>query len=168
MRKNGRSDTKASHGAYAPLAFSALNNDAERLFQAYISTFETAPEADYLLKRYFFTIYFEKEYLQENVFFIPRAGFLWYFKYHLGEDHTRTIELKKRSSSKAEREIEVVTIAIRQFGTDEQEPVEIIYTRSFEDQSNNTFTLKNTDGATALAEKVLADFRDDPIATAAY
>ena len=136
MRKNGRPSTggviqKASLSLGAP----HLKDEAERLFHAYLETFEKAPESDFLLKRYFFTIYFEKEYLQDNVFFIPRADFLWFFKYCKDDEKgTWTIELKKRSAERAETEIEIATIHIRRHYTHEQGAADIIYTRRFSDR----------------------------------
>jgi hypothetical protein len=115
MRKNGnltegRAIQKASISQRAP----HLEDQAERLFDMYLETFEKAPESDFLLKRYFFEKYFEKEYLQDNIFFIPRADFLWFFKYYLGDaSKERIIELKKRSAERAETEIEIATIHIR-------------------------------------------------------
>jgi hypothetical protein len=61
MRKNGRltaggvikNDTNSLR---SPL----LKDEARRLINAYLDTFKKAPESDYLLKRYFFTMYFEK------------------------------------------------------------------------------------------------------------
>jgi len=34
-------------------------DEAERLFQAYLETFQQAPESDSLLKRYFFSMYLD-------------------------------------------------------------------------------------------------------------
>src|SRR5881227_1047784 len=100
MRKNGHLTTgvviqHATNSLRAP----HLEDEAERLVHAYLETFQQAPESDFLLKRYFFEMYFEKEYLQDNIFFIPPGGFLWFFKYCKGKEPTsRTIELKKRST----------------------------------------------------------------------
>jgi hypothetical protein len=69
----------AKHKAYIPRVVK-MEDEAERLFQAYLDTFQQAPESDFLLKRYFFEMYFEKEYLQDNIFFIPRDEFLWFFQ----------------------------------------------------------------------------------------
>jgi hypothetical protein len=169
MRKTTRITPSAiKHKAYAPLERSKLRDEAERLFQKYLKTFGSAPEANFLLKRYFFTIYFEKEYLQDNIFLIPRCDFLWFFKYCLEEPDVRTITLKKRSASKDELEIEQVTLQIRSYYTVEEGPVDIIYTRSFEDGRGDTYTVKNTIGAVSLAEKLLLDFQDDPVTAAPY
>jgi hypothetical protein len=152
----------AKNKAYIPLGVKR-GDEADDLIQAYLETFEKAPESN-KLKEYFFTFYFEKAYLQDNVLFIPRHNFLWFFKYYVGKEHERTeqlIELKKRSSSKAEQEIELVTIKTRRFYTAEQGWADIIYTRYFADGSGKTYKLKNTVGAVALAKKVLADFQDD-------
>jgi hypothetical protein len=154
------------HKAYVPLERSKLRDEAQRLLQLFIKTFAGAPEADFLLKRYYFNLlgsYYEKERLQENVFFIPRADFLWFFKYYLGEHEEENIELKKRSASKDEMEIEQVAIHQRRYYTVEEGPVDIIYTRFFEDGSGETTTLTNTIGAVALAEKLLADFCEDRV-----
>src|SRR3954452_24982518 len=101
MRKATRIAPSATkHKAYAPLERSKLKDEAERLFEKYLKTFAAAPEADFLLKRYFFDDFYEKEYLQDNTFFIPRRDFLWFFKYYIEEQEYRTIILKKRSASK--------------------------------------------------------------------
>jgi hypothetical protein len=153
----------AKNKAYSPLGVKT-GDEADRLIQAYLETFEKAPESDSLLKQYFFTMYFEKNYLQDNVFFIPRTDFLWFFKYYLGKEHERTerfIELKKRSACKDEQEIELVTIETRKFYTYEQGRADIIYTRYFADGSGKTYKMKNTVGAVALAKKLLADFQED-------
>jgi hypothetical protein len=68
--------TATKQKAYIPLERSKLRDEAERFFAKYLDTFKAAPEADFLLKRYFFDKYFEKEYLQNNIFFIPRSDFL--------------------------------------------------------------------------------------------
>ena len=66
-------------------------------------------------------MYFEKEYLQDNTFFIPRDKFLWFFKYCKDDEKgERTIELKKRSAERAETEIEIATIHIRWHYTHEK------------------------------------------------
>jgi hypothetical protein len=164
MRKTAQvTPTASRHKAYAPLERSKLKDEAERLFDEYLETFAAAPEADFLLKRYFFDKFHEKKYLQDNVFFVPRHDFLWFFKYFLQELEIRTIELKKRSACKDELEIEQITIQIRTYHKVEEAPADIIYTRSFEDGSGETTTLRNTIGAVALSEKVLADFRDDRV-----
>jgi hypothetical protein len=76
--------------ASSPLRAPHLEDQAERLFDTYLETFQQAPESDFLLKRYFFEIYFEKKYMQGNVFFIPRADFLWFFKYFIGKERVPT------------------------------------------------------------------------------
>jgi hypothetical protein len=81
MRKNGRPSTGVIQKTSSSLRPRDLEDQAERLFDAYLETFENAPESDFLLKRYFFEKYFEKDYLQDNIFFIPRTDFLWFFKY---------------------------------------------------------------------------------------
>jgi hypothetical protein len=155
--------TASTHKAYAPLERSQLKDDAERLFEEYLKTFKAAPEADFLLKRYFFDIYFEKEYLQDNVFLIPRDNFLWFFTYYRTQHEERTIALKKRATSKAETEVEELSMQFRRYNKVDEEPVDIIYTRFFEDGQGETYTLKNTRGAVALAEKLLLDFREDTV-----
>jgi len=164
MKKTARViPTATKQKAYAPLEPSRRKDEAERLFAEYLNTFKATPEADFLLKRYFFDKYFEKEYLQDNIFFIPRSNFLWFFKY-IGKRHKeRTIEVKKRATSKEEMEIEQVTIQIRTYYTVEEGAAAITYTRFFEDGRGETYTLKNTLGAVALAEKLLLDFRDDTV-----
>jgi hypothetical protein len=165
MRKNGRAPaagvTKTASGSpRAP----HLEDEAEQLFDAYLETFQEAPESDFLLKRYFFTLYFEKEYLQDNVFFIPREDFLWFFKYYLDSERgERTIELKKRSASIAETEIEIATIHIRTHYTVEQGASDILYTRTFADRDGEEFIMQNTTDALAHVEQLLADFRNDRV-----
>jgi hypothetical protein len=156
------------HKAYVPLERSKLRDEAERLFKKYLKTFAAAPEAEFLLKRYFFDGFYEKEYLQDNTFFIPRRDFLWFFKYCLQEPEAQVIELKKRSTSKEVMEIEQVTIAIRRYYAVEEGPVDIIYSRYFEDGRGEVYTLKNTIGAVSFAEKLLLDFQDDPVAAELY
>ena len=169
MRKTTRiTPTATKHRAYTPLERSKLIDEAERLFEKYLKTFASAPKAEFLLKRYFFDGFYEKEYLQDNIFFVPRRDFLWFFKYCLREPEARVIELKKRSTSKAVMEIEQVTIAIRRYYTVEEGPVDIIYSRSFEDGRGEVYTLKNTIDAVSLAEKLLLDFQDDPVAAQPY
>jgi hypothetical protein len=164
MRKS-ITPTATKHKAYVPLDRSKRRDEAECLFEKYLNTFKVAPEANFLLKRYFFTIYFEKEYLQDNTFLIPRWNFLWFFTYYLDKEREgQTIILKKRSTSKAELEIEEVTIQIRRYYKVEEGPVDIIYLRYFEDGKGETYALTNTIGAVSLAEKLLLDFRDDPVA----
>jgi hypothetical protein len=170
MRKNGHPSTggviqKTSLSLRAP----HLKDEAERLFHAYLETFQQAPESDFLLKRYFFTLSFEKEYLQDNVFFIPRADFLWFFKYcKYDEQGERTIELKKRSAERAETEIEIATIHIRRPYTHEQGAADIIYTRTFADREGEESIMKNTNDAVAHVEKLLADFRSDRVTAQPY
>jgi hypothetical protein len=167
MRTNGR---PIAHGviqnALSFLRAPHLKKDAERLFHAYLETFQKAPESDYLLKEYFFTMYFEKDYLQDNVFFIPREDFLWFFKYCKNDERgERLIELKKRSTDKAETEIEIATIQIRTFYTVEQGACDIIYTRTFADREGEEFIMHNTTEAVTQLEKLLADFRSDRVET---
>ena len=146
-----------------------LDDEGERLFDAYLETFQEAPEADYLLKEYFFTMYFEKEYLQDNVFFIPRDKFLWFFTYYIDEDKgVRTIELKKRSTTKAETEVELATINIRRHYTVEEGAADIIYTRRFSDREGVEFVLKNTKEAVTHVAQLLADFRSDRVTAQPY
>jgi hypothetical protein len=134
-----------------------------------LETFEQAPEVDFLLKRYFFERYFEKEYLQDNVFFIPRAHFLWFFKYCKGkEPGDRTIELKKRSTERAETEIEIATIQTRTHYTVAEGPADIIYTRGFADQEGVEFILKNTTEVITQLEQLLVDFRADTVMSHPY
>jgi hypothetical protein len=165
MRKNGRPSTggvkrKTSRSLRAP----HLKDEAQRLSHAYVETFKQAPESDFLLKRYFFSKYFEKEYLQDNIFFIPRADFLWFFKFYVGDEPgERTIELKKRSAERAEKEIEIATIQIRRHYTYEQGAADIIYTRTFDGREEEKFIMKNTNDAVAHVEKLLDDFRSDGV-----
>ena len=66
MSKNGRlTEDRITQRASGSLRGSRLEDEAERLFDVYLETFEKAPESDFLLKRYFFTMYFEKKYLQD-------------------------------------------------------------------------------------------------------
>src|SRR3954451_22796540 len=98
-----------------------LEDMAERLFDTYRETFKQAPESDFLIKRYFFEMYFEKKYLQDNVFFIPRDDFLWFFKYYVTDERVeRVIELKKRSTERAKQGVEIATILIRRHYTYEE------------------------------------------------
>src|SRR5262245_39647467 len=134
MRKKGYPPEGGTPQASRSQRLPHLKDMAERLFDTYRETFKQAPESDFLLKRYFFTIFFEKNHLQDNVFFIPRADFLWFFKYFLIEEPgvgipERTIELKKRSTSIAETEIEIAKIHIRKYYTVEQGAADIIYIR---------------------------------------
>ena len=170
MRKNGRlSAEEAIQNATNSLRAPHLEDEARRLLDAYLETFQQAPESDFLLKRYFFTMYFEKNYLQDNVFFIPRADFLWFFKYYVSDEPgERTIELKKRSTERAETEIEIATIQIRRFYTYEQGAADILYTRTFEDRRGVEFILKNTNEAVTHVEKLLDDFRNDRVTHQPY
>jgi hypothetical protein len=144
MRKNGRPPAGGGIlNASSSLRALHLKDEAERLFHAYLETFQQAPESDFLLKRYLFSIYFEKEYLQDNVFFIPRADFLWFFKYCKDDEQgERIIELKKRAASKAETEIEIATIQIRRYYTSEQGAADIIYTRTFAEREGEEFIMQ--------------------------
>jgi hypothetical protein len=169
MRKTTRITPSATkHKAYAPLERSKLRDEAERLFKKYLKIFAAAPEAEFLLKRYFFDDFYEKEYLQDNTFFIPRCDYLWFFKYCLEERDIWSITLKKRSANKDELEIELVTLQIRSYYTFEEGPVDIIYTRYFGDGRGDVYKVKNTIGAVSLAEKLLLDFQDDPVTAAPY
>jgi len=152
-----------------PLRAPHLTDMAERLFDTYLDTFKRAPESDFLLKRYFFEIYFEKEYLQDNIFFIPRADFLWFFKYFIGKEPTdRTIELKKRSTEKANTEVEIATIKFRTHYTYEEGEADIIYTRKFADQEGVEFILKNTKDAVTHVKQLLVDFHNDKVMSHPY
>ena len=115
------------------------------------------------------TFYYEKTYLQDNVFFIPRADFLWFFKYFVDDERwERTIELKKRSASIAEKEIEIAKIHIRTYYTIEQGAADIIYTRTSEGREENAFILKNTKEAVKRVAKLLVDFRSDKVTSQPY
>jgi hypothetical protein len=150
-----------------------LKDMAERLFDTYLETFKQAPESDFLLKRYFFKKYFEKNYLQDNVFFIPRADFLWFFKYFLIDKPgvgliERTIELKKRSTSIAKTEIEIATILFRTHYTYEQGAADIIYTRKASESAEDAFILKNTQEAVKHVAQLLVDFHNDKVTSEPY
>jgi hypothetical protein len=146
-----------------------LKDEANRLFDAYLETFQQAPESDFLLKRYFFEIYFEKEYLQDNVFFIPRADFLWFFKYYITDRRVeRVIELKKRSTEKAIEGVEIATILIRRHYTYEEGAADIIYTRTYADREGEEFIMKNSDDAITHVEQLLTDFRNDRVTQQPY
>src|SRR5919202_249565 len=122
MPKSRHLTEAGRQNASIPLRFTDLKDVAHRLVDTYLDTFQQAPESDFLLKRYFFEKYFEKNYLQDNIFFIPRADFLWFFKYSVGDKPgERTIELKKRSAERAKTEIEIAIITIRTHYTSEQE-----------------------------------------------
>ena len=128
-----------------------------------------APESDFLIKRYFFEMYFEKEYLQDNIFFIPRDEFLWFFKYFKGKEPSdRTIELKKRSTNIAETEIEIAFIQIRAHYTFEQGAADIIYTRKASENAKEAFILKNTKEAVKHVAKLLVDFHNDKVMSQPY
>ena len=170
MRKNGRlTEGGVIQKTSSSLRAHHLEDQAERLFDAYLETFQQAPESDFLLKRYFFTIHFEKDYLQDNVFFIPRADFLWFFKYCKDDQQgERTIELKKRSAERAEKEIEIATIHIRRHYTYEQGAADIIYTRTFADREGEEYIMQNTNDAVTHVEQLLADFRNDRVMSHPY
>jgi hypothetical protein len=170
MRNNGRLQYRGViHKDPLPLGATHLKDEAKRLLDAYVKTFQQAPESDFLLKRYFFTMYFEKNYLQDNIFFIPRADFLWFFKYYVGDEPgERTIELKKRSTERAEKEIEIATIQIRRYYTYEQGAADIIYTRTFEDRKGEEFIMQNTNDTVTQLEKLLDDFRNDRVTHQPY
>ena len=150
-----------------------LKDMAERLFDTYRETFKQAPESDFLLKRDFFEMYFEKEYLQDNVFFIPRADFLWFFKYFQIEEPAvgiieRTIELKKRSTTRAITEIEIAMIQIRTHYTYEEGAADIVYTRKPSESAKEAFILKNTKEAAKHVAKLLVDFHNDKVTSQPY
>ena len=170
MRKNGRlTEGGVIQQASTPLRAPHLEDEAQRLFDAYLETFQQAPESDFLLKRYFFEMYFEKEYLQDNVFFIPRADFLWFFKYFKGKEPSdRTIELKKRSTERAETEIEIAFIQIREHYTFKQGAADIIYTRKASETAKEAFILKNTKEAAKHVAKLLVDFHNDKVMSQPY
>jgi len=170
MHKNGHlTEGKVIQHASPPLRAPHLEDEAERLFDAYLETFQQAPESDFLLKRYFFEMYFEKEYLQDNIFFIPRDEFLWFFKYFKGkEPGDRTIELKKRSTSIAETEIEIASIQTRTHYTYEEGAADIIYTRKTSEKAKEAFILKNTTEAVSRLEQLLVDFRNDRVMSHPY
>ena len=55
MHKNGHlTEGKVIQHASTPLRAPDLGDEAHRLVDAYLETFEQAPESDFLLKRYFF------------------------------------------------------------------------------------------------------------------
>jgi hypothetical protein len=170
MRKKGHPPEGGGiQNASSSLRAPHLEDMAERLFDAYLETFKQAPEAEFLLKRYFFEIYFEKEYLQDNIFFIPRADFLWFFKYFIGKEPSdRTIELKKRSTSIAETEIEIAMIQIRTHYTYEEGAADIIYTRKASESAKEAFILKNTKEAAKQVAKLLVDFHNDKVTSQPY
>ena len=170
MRKNGHlTEGKVIQHASTPLRAPHLEDEAERLVHAYLETFQQAPESDFLLKRYFFERYFEKEYLQDNVFFIPRADFLWFFKYYLTDGRVeRVIELKKRSTERAKQGVEIATILIRRHYTYEEGAADILYTRTFADRDGEEFIMKNTTEAVSRLEQLLVDFRNDRVTQQPY
>ena len=155
--------------ASIPLRFTDLKDVAHRLVDTYLDTFQQAPESDFLLKRYFFEKYFEKNYLQDNIFFIPRDDFLWFFKFYVGDEPSdRTIELKKRSTTKAKTEIEIATIQTRVHYPVEEDPADIIYTRKASEMAEEAFILKNTKEAVKHVAKLLVDFRNDKVMSHPY
>ena len=170
MRIHGRKPAEAvSPNASGSLRAPHLDDEGERLFDAYLETFEKAPESDFLLKEYFFDKYFKKEYLQDNVFFIPRDKFLWFFKYCTDDEQgVRTIELKKRSTTKAETEVELATINIRRHYTFEEGAADILYTRRFADREGEEFIMANTNEAVTHVERLLEEFRADRVMRQPY
>jgi hypothetical protein len=170
MLNNGHPPRGGSgKNASIPLRAPDLGDEAERLFEAYLETFQQAPESDFLLKRYFFDKFYEKMYLQDNVFFIPRADFLWFFKYFKSSDiGDRTIELKKRSTTRAITEIAIATIQLRTHYTYEEGEADIIYMRKTSESAKEAFILKNTTEAVAHVEQLLADFRADRVMSQPY
>jgi hypothetical protein len=170
MRKNGHLQAGGGiRNASSSLRAPHLQDQAERLFDMYLETFEKAPESDFLLKRYFFEKYFEKEYLQDNIFFIPRADFLWFFKYCKDDEKgTWIIELKKRSSERAVQEIEIATIHLRTHYTFEEGAADIIYTRKFADREGEEFIMQNTNDAVTNVERLLDDFQSDRVTSHPY
>ena len=169
MPKSRHLTETGRQNASIPLRFTDLKDVAHRLVDTYLDTFQQAPESDFLLKRYFFEKYFEKNYLQDNIFFIPRADFLWFFKYSVGDVMgERTIELKKRSTTKAKTEIEIATIQTRVHYPVEEDPADIIYTRKASEEAEEAFILKNTKEAVKHVAKLLADFRSDKVMSHPY
>lgn len=170
MRKNGHlTDRRVIQKVSPSQKLPDLQDQAERLFDVYLETFEKAPESDFLLKRYFFEKYFEKEYLQDNIFFIPRYDFLWFFKYFLDDKRKEwIIELKKRSAERAVQGVEIATILIREYYTYEQGPADIIYTRTVADREGEECIMQNTNDAIEHVEKLLADFRSDRVTSHPY
>jgi hypothetical protein len=80
----------------------------------------------------------------------------------VGPGHERTIELKKRSTDKNEELVETVTLQTRIHYTVEKATLgDTIYTRTLGDRIAMRVT--NTTGAVALAEKLLADFKNDRV-----
>jgi hypothetical protein len=173
MRKKGYPPEESTQQASGSQRLPYLKDVARRLFDTYIDTFKQAPESDFLFKRYFFTIFFQKNHLQDNEFFIPRADFLWYFKYFLIEDPGvgiagRTIELKKRSTEIAETQIEIAKIHIRKYYTYEQGAADIIYIRKASESTNEAFILKNTKEAVKQVAQLLVDFHNDKVMSHPY
>jgi hypothetical protein len=170
MPKNGHlTKGKVTQIASTPLSGTGLKDEAQRLADEYLETFKQAPESDFLLKRYFFARYHEKEHLQDNVFFIPRADFLWFFKYYqTNEQVERVIELTKRSTSIAETELEIATIQTRRYYAVKEDPADIIYTRKTSESAKEAFILKNTTGAVSRLEQLLIDFREDKVMSHPY
>ena len=170
MRTNGHPPGGGSR-LHAAISLRAphLEDEAQRLVDAYLETFREAPEAEFLLKRYFFERYFEKEYLQDNVFFIPRAHFLWFFNYCKGnEPGERTIELKKRSTERAETEIAIATIQTRTHYTSEEGAADILYTRKASESAKEAFIQKNTKEAAKHVAQLLVDFHNDKVMSQPY
>jgi hypothetical protein len=174
MPKNGHPpEGEGIQRSSTPLRAPHLEDMADRLFDSYIETFKQAPESDFLLKRYFFEMYFEKSYLQDNVFFIPRADFLWFFKYFQIDKPgfgitERTIELKKRSTERAKTEVEIAFIQTRMHYTSEQGAADIIYTRKTSESAKEAFILKNTKEAAKQVAKLLVDFHNDKVTGQPY
>jgi hypothetical protein len=56
MRKKGYPPEGGKQQASGSQRLPYLKDMAERLFDTYIETFKQAPESDFLLKRYFFTM----------------------------------------------------------------------------------------------------------------
>jgi hypothetical protein len=111
----------------------------------------------------------KSRYGKVSIFFIPRADFLWFFKYFIGKEPSdRTIELKKRSAEKAKTEIEIATIQIRKFYTVEQGAADIIYTRKASESAKEAFILKNTKEAVKHVAQLLVDFHNDKVMSHPY
>ena len=78
------------------------------------------------------------------------------------------MELKKRSASIAEKEIEIATIHIRTYYTVEQGAADIIYTRTSEGREEKACILKNTKEAVKHVSQLLVDFRNDRVTSQPY
>jgi hypothetical protein len=76
--------------------------------------------------------------------------------------------VKKRSTERAETEIEIATIQTRTHYTYEEGAADILYTRRFEDQEGVEFILKNTTEAVTELERLLDDFRNDRVMSHPY